>query len=215
MKYHQKYGWQENSTTYCSESATPYITQAQSTKERRAASPFPLEGWPQNSQGLPRTTLTFIATKIYNALQRNSIEPKYLVRTKMVFDEIDPRHLKFWLSVEFLNVFVQKHWGNTIIRRLLQGIWLHIHRGIMEQILLAYGFPKETVTAIMMLFKNTKVKVRSPDGDTDYCDIVTGVLQGDTLAPYLFIICLDYELKTSIDLMKENDLKLAKERSIR
>ena len=29
-----------------------------------------------------------------------------------------------------------------------------IHRGEMEQILLAYGLPKETVTAIMMLYKN-------------------------------------------------------------
>ena len=37
-----------------------------------------------------------------------------------------------------------------------------------------------------MLYKNTKVKVRSPDGDTDYFDIVAGVLQGDTLAPYPF-----------------------------
>ena len=46
-------------------------------------------------------------------------------------------------------------------------------------------------------------------------DIITGVLQGDTLAPYLFIICLDYVLRTSIDLMKENSFKLAKERSRR
>ena len=37
----------------------------------------------------------------------------------------------------------------------------------------------------------------SPDGDTDYFDIVAGVLQGDTLR--------------IIDLMKENDFKLAKE----
>ena len=62
----------------------------------------------------------------------------------------------------------------------------------MEQILLAYGIPKETVAAITILYWNTKVKVRSPDGDTEYFDIVAGVLQGDTLAPYLFIICLDY-----------------------
>ena len=85
----------------------------------------------------------------------------------------------------------------------------------MEQILLADGFHKEIVAAIMMLCKNTKVKVRSPYGDTDYFDIVTGVLQGDTLAPYLFIICLDYVLRTSIDLMKENGFKLAEERSRR
>ena len=41
------------------------------------------------------------------------------------------------------------------------------------------------------------------------------MLQGDTLAPYLIIICLDYELRTSIDRMKENGFKLTKERSRR
>ena len=89
-----------------------------------------------------------------------------------------------------------------------------IHRGNMEQILLAYGLTKETVTAIMMLYRNTKVKVRSPDGYTDYFDNVAGVLQGDTLASYLFI-CLDYMLRTSIDKMKENGFKLTKERTRR
>ena len=67
----------------------------------------------------------------------------------------------------------------------------------------------------MMLYKNTKVKVRSPDGDTDFFDIVVGFLQGDPLAPYLFIICLDYVLRTSIDLMKENYFILEKGRSRR
>ena len=67
----------------------------------------------------------------------------------------------------------------------------------------------------MMQYKNTKVKVHSLDRDTDYFDIIAGVLQGDTLAPYLFIICLDYVLRKSIDLMKENNFKLAKERSRR
>ena len=61
-----------------------------------------------------------------------------------------------------------------------------IHRGKMEQILLAYGLPKETVAAIRILYRNTKVKVRSPDGDTEYFDIVAGVLQGDTLAQPLY-----------------------------
>ena len=65
----------------------------------------------------------------------------------------------------------------------------------------------------MMLYRNTNVKDCSPDGDTDYFDIVAGVLQGDTLAPYLFIICLDYVGRTSIDKIKENGFKLTKERS--
>ena len=85
----------------------------------------------------------------------------------------------------------------------------------MEQILLAYGLPKETVKAKMILYRNTKVKVRSPDGDTDYLDIVAGERQGDTLAPYLFIICLNYVLRTSIDKIKENSFKLTRGRSRR
>ena len=39
-----------------------------------------------------------------------------------------------------------------------------------------------------------KVKVRSQDEDTDYFDIVAGVLLGETLA--LFIKCLDYMLRS-------------------
>ena len=67
----------------------------------------------------------------------------------------------------------------------------------------------------MMLYRNTKVKVRSPDGNTNYFDIVAGVLQGETLVSYLFIIRLDYVFRTSIDKMKENGFKLTKERSRR
>ena len=86
-----------------------------------------------------------------------------------------------------------------------------IHRGKMEQILLAYGLSKETLSVIM--YRNTKVKVRSSDGH--YFGIVAGVLHGDTRAPYLFIICLDCVLRTSIDKIKENSFKLTKKRSKR
>ena len=67
----------------------------------------------------------------------------------------------------------------------------------------------------MMLYRNAKVKVRFSDGDTDYFDIVAGVLQGDSLVSYLFIICLDYVLRTSIDKMKDNGFKLKWGRSRR
>ena len=50
----------------------------------------------------------------------------------------------------------------------------------MEQIFLVNGFLREIVATIMMLYKNTKVKVRSPDVDRDYFNIVAGVLQGYT-----------------------------------
>ena len=83
----------------------------------------------------------------------------------------------------------------------------------MEQILLAYSLPKETVAAITILCRITKVKVRSSDGDIEYFKIVAGVLQGDTLAPYVIIIYLDYVLRTAIDKIRENSFELTKKRS--
>ena len=54
----------------------------------------------------------------------------------------------------------------------------------MKEIILKYGIPEETVCAIMMLYKNTRSMVRSPEEDTPYFEITTGVLKGDTLARY-------------------------------
>ena len=43
-----------------------------------------------------------------------------------------------------------------------------INQKKMKEILLKYGIPEETVCAIMMLYKNTRSMVRSPDGYTPY-----------------------------------------------
>lgn len=41
-----------------------------------------------------------------------------------------------------------------------------------------------------------KLTIRStPSGDTEYFEILMGVLQGDTFAPFLFMIALDYALE--------------------
>ena len=57
--------------------------------------------------------------------------------------------------------------------------------------------------------------VRSPDRDTTIFDINTGVLQRDTLAPFLFIVCLDHILKTAIYNSTELGFTLTQRRSIR
>ena len=171
-------------------------------------------GLAKNSRG---TTLTSIAAKIYNTQLHNHIESKIdtiLRKNKMASGEIDPWHHKFWLSVEFLKVYMQKTTINNIIWRLYQSLWLYSQRKDGAN-LLAYGLLKESVVAIMILYWNTTVTFHYPDGDTDYFDIVAGVRQGDTLAPYIFIICLNYALRTSIDKIKENTFKLTKERSRR
>ena len=53
----------------------------------------------------------------------------------------------------------------------------------------------------MMLNKNTKAMVHSADDDTDFFEIVAGVLQGDILALFLFIIFPSYLARRTIDLM--------------
>ena len=85
----------------------------------------------------------------------------------------------------------------------------------MKHILKSYGIPAETVNAIMMLYMNTRFMVRSPDGDTQFFEITTCVLQGDTIAPFLFINCLDYVLKSSIDCSPNFGFTLKKRRSRR
>jgi len=73
-----------------------------------------------------------------------------------------------------------------------------IHRGRMLKILKAYGVPAELVKAIGKLYENTTARVVTPDGETDLFNIVAGVLQGDTLAPYLFAIVLDHVMRQAV-----------------
>ena len=56
----------------------------------------------------------------------------------------------------------------------------------MEQILHGYGLSKEMVSPKMILYRNSQSMVVSFNGDTEFFDVVTEVLQGDTLSPYLF-----------------------------
>ena len=65
--------------------------------------------------------------------------------------------------------------------------------------------PAKIVSAIAATYSQTWAKVRTPDGDTESFEILAGVLQGDTLAPFLFIVALDYALRCAID-GKEEEL---------
>ena len=180
--------------------------------------PFPKRGDLGLAKNYRGITLTSIAAKISNALRRNRIEPKIdniLRKNQNGFWRNRSKTLQILTIRRILEGVRAKNLQATILFVDFTKAFDSIHRGKMEQILLAYGLPKETVVAIMILYRNTKVKVRSPDGDTDYFNIVACVLQGDTLAPYLFIICLDYVLRTSIDKIKEKSFKLTKERSRR
>ena len=180
--------------------------------------PFPKKGDLRLAKNYRGITLTSIAAKIYNALLRNRIEPKIdniLRKNQNGFRRNRSTTPQILTIRRILEGARAKNLQATLVFVDFTKVFDSIHRGKMEQILLAYGSLKETVAAITILYRNIKVKVRSSDGDTEYFDIVAGVQQGDTLAPYLFVICLDYVLRTSIGKIRENGFELTKKRSRR
>ena len=77
-------------------------------------------GWAKNYRGI---ALKSIAAKIYNTQIRNCIESKI----ENILWKNQRRH-KFWLSIRFLKMCVQKLKSNNIICRLNQSLWFHSQR---------------------------------------------------------------------------------------
>ena len=163
--------------------------------------PIPKSGNLNKVDNYRGIAISVIALKITNKMILNRIQPI-----------IDPllRHNQ--------NGFRPRRSTTThilVLRRLIEGIkeknlkaiitfvefkkaFDTINRNNMFKILLAYGIPTIIVEAIETLYKGTKAKVLTPDGETKSFNITTGVLQGDTLAPFLFIILLDYAMRMAV-----------------
>ena len=84
----------------------------------------------------------------------------------------------------------------------------------MLQELKVYAIYEKFVDAIGFMREGTQARVITPDGETKFVNIMTGVLRGDTLASYLFAIILNYKLKMAIGgKEKEIGFKLDRTRS--
>ena len=73
-----------------------------------------------------------------------------------------------------------------------------VHRGLLMKILTSYGIPQPIVRLIERMYENTIARVITDDGLTEAFLILAGVMQGDTLAPYLFIIVIDYIMTNTL-----------------
>ena len=74
----------------------------------------------------------------------------------------------------------------------------------MFSILRHYVIPEKIVYAIKTIYKNSRSAVIVEGNISEEFELTTGVLQSDTLAPFLFIIVLDYVMrKAEVD--KTND----------
>ena len=185
--------------------------------------PFPKKGdftSPTNYMGI---TLTPIAAQIYNLILLNRIRPKIdqLLRKNQNSFRINRSTSSQILTIRRLFEGVKSlNLPAVLLFVNFSKAFDSIDRKNMKHTLKNYGISAETVKAmallcIMMLYMNTRYMVRSPDGDTQFFEITTGVLQGDTIAPFLFIICLDYFLKSSIDCSSNCGFTLKKRRSRR
>ena len=79
-----------------------------------------------------------------------------------------------------------------------------INRKVMIKILKAYGIPNCLVNVIALFYENTRARVITPDGNIDSFVIKKGVLQSDTLAPYLFVIMIDFVMRNVYNGKEEN-----------
>ena len=137
------------------------------------------------------------AVKIYNKLLLHRIRPaleNILPENQNGFREKRSTTAQIFTLRCIIEGVKQKQLPFVIIFVDFSKAFDSIDRSKMEQILEAYGIINVIIKAIIM-YKNTRAFVRPPDGDTEFFDIIAGVLQGDTLAPYLFIIVLDYVLR--------------------
>jgi hypothetical protein len=55
----------------------------------------------------------------------------------------------------------------------------------------SFGLSSKFISLIKQLYRKARAKVRTPLGESDYCDIGRGVLQGESLSAKLFTVFLE------------------------
>ena len=58
--------------------------------------------------------------------------------------------------------------------------------------LAVYDIPSTIISVIALLYDKTEARIITSDDETEFFKIAKGVLQVDTITPFLFIITLDY-----------------------
>ena len=79
-------------------------------------------------------------------------------------------------------------------KKAFDSLWWHQ----MEGILGAFRVPRILIQAIMASYHGHQVQILTSAGLTEPISLTCGVLQGDTCAPYLFVLCLDYVLRQAL-----------------
>jgi hypothetical protein len=180
--------------------------------------PVPKKGDLTSASNYRGITLMPIAAKIYNKMILNRIVPSLdpLLRKNQNGFRKGRGTLSQILSVRRILEEMRKLNREVIVCFVdFKKAFDSISREKMFEIIKLYGIPDKISSAIRALYTSNKAKVISPDGDTEFFDIQAGVLQGDTLAPFLFILVLDYVLRISVDPLNSKGIKIRAKQSKR
>ena len=170
--------------------------------------PVPKSGDLTNTNNYRGISLICIIAKIYNRLILNRIRSVIDLKLRINQNGFRPERTTV-AQILSLRRIIEGVKSNNLPAILtfidFKKAFDTIHRGKMMQILRAYGIPPNLLRAIEKMYTSTMAKVITPDGETEQFEITGGVLQGDTLAPFLFIIVLDYALRKAMG-DREEDL---------
>ena len=160
--------------------------------------PLPKKGNPYEMTNYRGISLMSIAAKVYNRILLNRIRP--FVDPILRCNQAGFRTRRSCAEQIF------------ILRRLMEGTddqqlplfttFIDFKKAFdsiatMFKVLRHYGIPEPLVEAIKALYTNSKSAVYVDGHLTKEFEVTTGVLQGDVLAPFLFIIMIDYTMKRS------------------
>ena len=164
--------------------------------------PLPKKGNLQLMTNYRGISLMSIAAKVYNRMILNRI--RTIIDAKLRKNQAGFRTGRSCIQ--------QIH----ILRRIMEGAFSQniplfitfidfkkafdsIDRAMMFAILRHYGIPEKIVSAIRVMYDQSKSQVYLQGQVSEPFNITTGVLQGDVLAPFLFIIVIDYVSRESAD----------------
>ena len=208
------------STLFCSICAIiPLIhTNLQTYGISHRSFPCPKKGdlsLPANYRGI---SLMPIAAKIYNKLLLNQLIP--FVGPILCKNHNGFRRGRSTLSqiLCLLRLIEESNLSNLDLALVFidfSKAFDSVDRSKMFEILEPYGIPNETIVAIKVMYTDTSSTILTTDGETPSFPILAGILQGDTLAPFLFIIVVDYVMHISVDTTSENGYQLRPKRSSR
>ena len=73
-----------------------------------------------------------------------------------------------------------------------------IGRGKILEMLAACDIPSTIINAMALFYVKTEARIITLDGETEFFKISKGVIEGDILSPFLFIINLYYVMRQVI-----------------